>query len=268
MKKTASLMLLVGTLLVSSAAISNEMCPELARAASKAAQDYRQAAGKVRAACDSSYEECNQSQVQADQMLALQVAANQAMKDACEFVFPVTDDALPVTAETVAAAIDTYPLSALIDCRVVADAFHEAAIGCPNWVLNVPRSVTTVSPLTATSFMYSFYVNASGSIPVRGSILGSSYSCTLSVTSNSPGVLITGTATFSSSTPGGPFNQLQLTVNSINAATVQFSGCGVIGAILDLVQDTVMSSITQVAVTAYSSNFCGVEGPELFGTCP
>jgi hypothetical protein len=79
MKRIASFTVMFGTFLFTIPAVANETCPDASRAASKVAQDYRNAVGKVRIACDKSSEECSQSRVQADQILNLVIEANRAM---------------------------------------------------------------------------------------------------------------------------------------------------------------------------------------------
>ncbi len=264
MKKIASLTLLVATLLFSISAISSETCPEVSRAASKAAQDYRQAVGKVRTACDSSFEECSQSRALADQMLAILIAANDAVSAACTFVNPNTDDALPVTPETVAAAIDTLPLSVLIPCQAFDTGQGLVEVGCPSgWVLNIPRTLNAVTPLTADSFSFSLNVNASGSIPIRYGVA----SCSLTV-GTLTGVPVLGTATFSSSVVGGTVNRLQLAATSISTASLNFSGCFGFDDIVNFIAPFVHSSIEQLMIVALTRQFCGATGPELFGACP
>lgn len=270
MKKIAPVTLLLGALLFSISAISSELCPEISRAASKAAQDYRNAVGKVRMACASSFQECSEGRARADQMLGLLVAANEAMLAECVFIFPTTDDSLPITPETVAAAIDTFPVSALINCETfVSGSVFEVAIGCPSgWIINIPRSSPTLAQVTDTSFTYSVHLSAFASIPISASILGAPVSCTLNVTTNSPGVLVSGTATFSSSTIAGSINRLQLQVNTIDLGAAQLSGCATLGDVINFVGPTVLSSARQLVATALSGTFCGAEGPELFGPCP
>ena len=269
MKKIASLTLLIGTFLFSASAISSEACSELSRAASKAAQDYRNAAGKVRKACDTSFEECLQSHAQADQMLALLSTANQAMKEACEFVFPITDDSLPPTTQTVLAAIDTFPVSALVPCTStqVSDYLSIEA-GCPNgWTINLPRSNVTVSPVTATQFNYSGLLNPSGSIPVRYEIFGSAFTCTLQFSTSSP-ISVGGTANFFSSSAGGTLNRLELQVTSNSTPALELSGCGANAEVLEFLVNAVGGYLPSIARAGLSGTFCGVEGPELFGPCP
>ena len=115
MNKIASLMLF-GILLFSFSAISRaakDDCAEAIRVASKVGQDYRQAVGKVRTACDTSAQQCSQSLASVEQTLSLLTEANRAVYDACVFVLPPVDDSLPVSAATVAAAMDAFPVSAL-----------------------------------------------------------------------------------------------------------------------------------------------------------
>jgi len=268
MRKIASLLLTLGTLLFCVSAFSSEICPELSRNASRLAQDYRNAVNKVRIACDSSFTQCNQSREIANELLGQLVAANQSMLEACEFIVPPVDDSFPVTAATVLSAMDTFPTSALIPCMQfdTGTSFGVVRVGCPNgWVLNVPRSPVTISPLTETSFSYSLVLAEGGSASalIDPPLLAS---CTLTV-STPTGVPITGIASFSSATTGGPVNRLTLSVSSI-ALNAQFSGCGAISDLANLVEGFVLSQVQNFIVQSVTGQFCGAEGPPLFGPCP
>jgi hypothetical protein len=175
-------------------------------------------------------------------------------------------DSLPVTAETVVDAIDSLPETLLVPCNfVIIPPGGNLELGCPNgWLLNFPRSDLVVSSATPTSFSYSLNVNTSGSIPVSSSVAGS---CTL--TFGTPtGVPVTGTATFSSSSDGAPLNRLQLLVNTISSDSVQFSGCGALSSLLDVLEAYLSSSIETTVADILSEQFCGAKGQKLFGPCP
>lgn len=267
MRKIASLALTLGTFLFCVSAFSNEMCPDLSRNASRLAQDYRNAVNKVRLACDSSFTECNESREKANELLGQLIAANQSMLGACEFIVPPVDDSFPVTAATVLSAIDTFPTSALIPCQTVdGGILGTIRVGCPNWVLNVPRSPVTVLPLTPTSFSYSLVLAAGSSASVFIEPEFLLPSCTLTA-STPTGIPIVGIATFSSATPGGPVNRLQLNVSSISL-NAQFSGCGALSEFANIIEGFVLSRVESFIVQAASGLFCGAEGPPLFGPCP
>ena len=269
MRKIASLSLTLGTLLFCVSAFSSEICPDLSRNASRLAQDYRNAVNKVRQACDSSFTQCNQSREIANELLGQLVAANQSMLEACEFIVPPVDDSFPVTAATVLSAMDTFPTSALIPCMEVdsGTGFGSIRVGCPNgWVLNVPRSPVTISPLTPTSFSYSLVLANGGSASVLIDPPSPFVSCTLTV-STPTGVPVAGIASFSSAITGGPVNRLTLSVSSI-ALNAQFSGCGVISDLANAVEGLVLSQVQNFIVQSVTGQFCGAEGPPLFGPCP
>ena len=258
------LMVVLGTLLFASPAFSAESCAGASRAASKAAQDYRSAAAKVRTACDSSSEECQQLRAEADAMLDLVVAANEAMQAACTFTGDgEADDSLPVTAETVAAAIDSLPESVLVPCSTVGGG-SSVEIGCPNgWVLNLSEADLAVSSATTTSFNYAMTLHLSGSIPIQVSVLGVPGSCTLTIDAPE-GIPVTGVATFSSSLEAGPLNRLALVPHPVAYQAVQFSGCTQFPDVVAPVLFLVSAYVDNVL----SVQFCGATGPELFGPCP
>lgn len=265
MKTRVWLMLMLGTVLFASPAFSAESCAGASRAASKAAKDYRNVAGKVRTACDSSSEECQQRRDEAEAMLDLVVAANEAMQAACTFTGGgETDDSLPVTAETVTAAIDLLPESVLVPCSSENMGSITAEIGCPNgWVLNLSETDLVVSSATTTSFNYALTLHLNGSIPIDISVLGLPTSCTLTV--DAPGgISMTGVATFSNSVAGGPLNRLQLVPNPISYQALQFSGCSHVPE----VADPVLALVSAYADNVLSFQVCGATGPELFGSCP
>lgn len=267
MRKIASLLLTLGTLLFCVSAFSNEICPDLSRNASRLAQDYRNAVNKVRQACDSSFTQCNQSRQIANELLGQLVAANQSMLEACEFILPPVDDSFPVSAATVLSAIDTFPTSALIPCMGVESGFGLIRVGCPNgWVLNVPRSPVTISPLTPTSFSYSLVLADGGSASVSIDPPFPFPSCALTA-STPTGIPVAGIASFSSAIADGPVNRLTLSVSSI-ALSAQFSGCGAISDFADLFEGLVLSQIENFIVQSVTGQFCGAEGPPLFGPCP
>ena len=264
MKRIVSVTVMFGTLLFSIPAIASETCPDDSRTASMLAQDYRLALGKVRIGCGKSSEDCDQSRIQADQILYQLIAAHQAMLIACVFTGTVVDDSLPVTAATVVAAIDLVPESLLLPCNVVG-GLAELEIGCPNGsLLNIPRSNLVVLPATLPTFSYSLTVNISGSIPIS-SAFGS---CTLTLGTRT-GIPVTGTATFSSSSSTGvPLNRLRLITDPISVQSLEFSGCGVLSGVLDQVATFVSGSLQPTITAILSPQFCGAEGPELFGPCP
>ena len=271
MSRLASLALMFATLFFSVSAISassSQACQDAARTASQLAQDYRQAVGKVRLACDRSSAECDASRAQADTVLNLVLAANEAVRAACTFASPPgPDDSLPVTASTVLAAIDSLPDSVLIPCNTTTINGFVFEIGCTSGSLvSVPTSNVNVSSSASPNvFNYSAGVSVSGSFPVR-SLLGS---CTLTLTSPATApVLVTGSATFSSSSAGGPVNRLQLRANPISLQSLNLSGCGIISDIISLLGPYVFQFVETQIVSLLSQRFCGAVGPELFGTCP
>jgi len=267
MKRITSFGLAVGILLSSNAAFSgDDACSAASRAASKAAQDYRNAVGKVRTACDSSLTDCAQRRAEADEILDTVVAANETVLLACRFTDAAHDDSLPVTAETVAAAIDSLPEAILMSCNVVDSPVGPLQFGCPGgWLLNLQETNLLVSTAATTSFNYSLNLNASGAVPVVSSLLGS---CTLSV-GTPTAIPIAGTATFSSSSEGGTFNRLQLAVTELSLNSVGLSGCSLLSSILDLYFPLFSSSLEAAIESAvFARQFCGATGPEVFGPCP
>jgi hypothetical protein len=150
-----------------SAPNSSQTCSGASRAASKAAQDYRNAVGAVDTACNRSSEECQQQRLQANQMLDVAIAANEAMLAICTFTGGKGDDALPVTAETVAAAIDLLPETVLIPCEVFNAGSLSVSAGCPDGrLLNLQETNLTVSTASATSLNYGFNLHVATSIPI------------------------------------------------------------------------------------------------------
>ena len=261
---------MLGTWLLSVPAISSEGCTDAAQAASKLAQEYRLAVGKVRTGCNRTADECNQLRAQADAKFDLLNAANSTMLAACLFGDPSVDDSLPVTAATVTAAIESLPEAVFIACGAFTfGPLSEVLFGCPGGtMMNAPRSELTVSSgLSANEFNYSMRVNGTGSIPVAlvqgGLIVGT---CDLSVSFN---MTVAGSATFSSSVEFGVVNRLVLGVGTINTDEFLPSGCGFLdGSVLGAVVGTIASIVQGQVSSTLSRQFCGITGPELFGPCP
>src|SRR5262245_4986567 len=234
---------------------SSGTCSGASRTASKAAQDYRDVVGKVDAACNSSAEDCQQERLQANQTLDIAIAANEAVLAICTFTGGKGDDALPVTAETVTAAIDLLPETVLIPCRVFDLGTLSVSAGCPDgWLLNVRETNLTVSTATATSFNYGFNLHVAASIPINAPPV----SCTLTATSPLAGIPVTGTASFLTSSVAGPLNRLQLTFAPIS--NLQIDGCGVLSSVADLLISIPSSPLQNLLSTR---QLCGATGPEL-----
>ena len=271
MKSLALSLLLSGSLLFSvSAVAASNTCQEASHNASKAAQDYRNLAGKMKASCNSSYQECEQNRAQVATALQEVTLANEAMSVACVFVYPVLDDALPFTSATVMAAIDLLPESVAVPCAVVTGPLGEARIGCPSsWILNIPKSNVSISNASSTTFAFSGTINVSATIPIAFEFLSIGVgSCNLTVGTAS-GVPVSGTATFSSSLPGSYFNRLQLQVDSIGVDAISQSGCGIFSTVADFVRPLVEDMYVSVLRQTYTPPLlCGALGPELFGPCP
>lgn len=275
MKRMPRIALTFGVLLLPlSAVAASNLCQEASRSASMAAQDYRNAVGKMKTSCNSSYLECEQARALVNEALQQVNLASASMSTACVFEYPVLDDLLPFTSATVLAAIDLVPESVAVPCDVFSASYGEFRIGCPNsWMLNIPKSNFTASNASDTSFTYSGSINVSATVPIAyelrtpvGDLL--SGSCNITV-GTATGVPIAGTATFSSSLPGGYFNRLQMQVDSIGVNAISQDGCGVISAFADIYRPFVESTYTNVLRQAFTPPLlCGVLGPELFGPCP
>src|SRR5262245_25227134 len=147
---------------------SSETCSGASQTASKAAQDYRNAVGKVDIACNSSAEECQQQRLQADAVLNTAISANQQMLAVCTFTGGSKgNDSLAVAEDTVTAAIGLLPETVLIPCKVLNFGGVTVSAGCPNgWLLNLQEIALTVLTATATSFDYTFNLHLVGSIPI------------------------------------------------------------------------------------------------------
>jgi hypothetical protein len=270
MKKIASLTLLLGAMHFTVPAISADECADAIRAASGLAQDYRNAVGKVRLACDRSSLECEQARDSAATALSLLNESYGGVVTACFFVADPShgNDSIKVSAATVAAAVDLFPESVLVPCFTESFLGVGFEVGCPNGsIINVPRSNLSIQPgATPTVFNVSLNVGLAASTPIRVPFLGTT--CTLTASAAPSGEPVTGTATFSSSTEGGPTNRLTLAVTSASANSVSFSGCGVISEYINVLGDFMLGVFRQQIIGTLSGTLCGAVGPELFGPCP
>jgi hypothetical protein len=198
-------------------------------------------------------------------MLDVAIAANEAMLAICTFTGGKGDDALPVTAETVAAAIDLLPETVLIPCEVFNAGSLSVSAGCPDGrLLNLQETNLTVSTASATSLNYGFNLHVATSIPIDiGPPISSS--CTLTASSPLAGLPVTGTASFLASSAGGPLNRLQLAFAPISTSNLQISGCSILSGFAELLVSIASSPLQSLFSTL---QLCGATGPQLFGPCP
>lgn len=185
-------------------------------------------------------------------------------------------EALPVTAETVEAAVDLFT-EGRID--VPPSCGGSVEVNCVNGTpgplvqLEVARSMLEITPMSEDVYGFTTRVTLAtvSDLPVIVDLgEGEPVACELRVNSAAAGAAtidVAGTGTFMSHTAGGPTDRLDIVVNAsgLDDGDVEILGgfsCDLASFYMAIYKDLLMEVIGSNA-----AHLCGAPGPDLFVAC-
>jgi len=186
---------------------------------------------------------------------------------------PTGVESLPVTAETVQAAVDMVTASGVY---VNANCSASAPVNCENGTpgspiaINLTRTALTITQSSELVFGYTAHVTvvSAHGIPLTVPIVGTCYLAVDSSPGVSPTVQVAGTATFDSPSPGGPIDRVTMTAAVTGVEAADFSLTGASGcAFVSLPASAVEGALNQGLADA-QLRFCAASGAPLLVACP
>lgn len=187
-------------------------------------------------------------------------------------VEPIALEALPVTAQTVEAAIEfrtAGPIEVPASCTgTVLVNCANGTPGSPVFASATPSNLTVMETAPGRySFELDLAVTTLQSVPITYSGVG----CTVAVNTAagaSPTIHVTGTAEFTSHTADEELNRIDLVADASGVETADFAiGGNALCGIGDFASSYAISFVS-AAVGDWFGGLCGAPGPDLFMECP
>ena len=187
-------------------------------------------------------------------------------------VEPVLLEALPVTAQTVQAAVEFRTAG---PTEVPASCTGTVLVNCANGTPGSPVFIsTTPSNLTVTEMapgQYSFALDLAVTTLQSVPITYSGVNCTVAVNTaagTSPTIHVTGTAEFASHTADEELNRIDLVADASGVENADFAiGGNALCSVGDFYSSYAIGFVTS-AIGESFGGLCGAPGLELFMECP
>jgi hypothetical protein len=185
---------------------------------------------------------------------------------------PTGVESLPVTTETVQAAVDMVTtghvnVNAVCSASVPVNC-KDGTPGSPI-VVDLTRTGLTIGQTSELVFTYTAQVAivSEAGIPLTIPLVGTCYLSVDTAPGASPTVQVAGKATFDSRTPGGPIDRVTMTaqVTGMEAADLSLtgtSGCATVGVPASSIESLLNNDLANAEL-----RFCGAPGPPLLVAC-